>query len=151
MRYLCRTPSSMSDRDISEGTSELARQTLKRINRQRNQRMAAMVAMEFALSEGMLSPFSRPLGMPVGKTKIKARPVLEPSVFMDDGMDGWTVVRRRRWSPAIGNRSHDPRKSGASKISGLGSAWTPSGANRSRARWGPNTVMYQVPAVTKVH
>jgi hypothetical protein len=28
-------------------------------------------------------------------------PVMEPSVFIDKTVEGWTVVRRRRWSPAL--------------------------------------------------
>ncbi|KAM0842884.1 hypothetical protein ACQ4PT_058062 [Festuca glaucescens] len=84
MKYLCQTPTLVSGIDISEQPSELARRKLKRINRQRNQRMAAMAAMELASSEGTWSPSSMPLGMSVCKTKAKAMPVLEPSVFVDD-------------------------------------------------------------------
>ncbi|KAM0834290.1 hypothetical protein ACQ4PT_063701 [Festuca glaucescens] len=150
-RYLCRTPPSVGDRDISEGTPELAWQTRKRIIRQRNQRMKAMAAMELTSSAGMSSPSLMPLGMSVGKTKIKTMPVLEPSVFMDDDMDGWTVIRRRRWSPAIGNELHDPRNAGLSKTSVLGSARTRAGANLDRARWGPNIRRNQVHAVVEAH
>jgi hypothetical protein len=42
-------------------------------------------------------------------TKIKERPVLEPSVFHDESIQGWTVVRRRRWSPAIRRAALDPK------------------------------------------
>ncbi|KAM0930524.1 hypothetical protein ACQ4PT_000898 [Festuca glaucescens] len=149
IRYLCRTPSSVSGRDILEDTSELARRTLKRIKQQNNQRMAAMAAMELTSPEVMISPISMPLGMSVCKTKIKAMPVLEPSVFTDDSMEGWTVVRRRRWSPAIGKRSNDPRKSVISKVRGLGPARMRAGANTKLDRWGPKTMMHQAPAVTK--
>jgi hypothetical protein len=108
-----------------------------------------MAAIELT-SEGMLSPTSMPLGMSVCKTKIKVVSLLEPSVFTDDGMEGWTVVCRRRWSPAIGKRSPDPRKSVFSKFCGLGPARTRAGAHLNLARWGPNTAIHRVTAVTKI-
>ncbi|KAM0842883.1 hypothetical protein ACQ4PT_058062 [Festuca glaucescens] len=141
MKYLCQTPTLVSGIDISEQPSELARRKLKRINRQRNQRMAAMAAMELASSEGTWSPSSMPLGMSVCKTKAKAMPVLEPSVFVDDEVDGWIVVRRRRWSLAIDSSSHDPIISEISNIRRVGSARFRAGASNNRARWGPNNVV----------
>ncbi|KAM0849117.1 hypothetical protein ACQ4PT_053932 [Festuca glaucescens] len=147
MKYLCQTPTSVSGRDISELPSELARRKLKRINRQRNQRMAAMAAMELASSEGTWSPSSMPLGMSVCKTKAKAMPVLEPSVFVDDEVDGWTVVRRRRWSPAIDSSSHDPIISEISNIRRVGLARFRAGASNNRARWGPKNVVRGAPVI----
>jgi hypothetical protein len=35
-------------------------------------------------------------------------PVLQPSIFFDDTTEGWTIVRRRRLSPASDVRIHDP-------------------------------------------
>jgi hypothetical protein len=55
LRYLCQTPSSVSDRDILERSSELARRALKRCNRQRAQRMVAIDMIQLE-DEGMSSP-----------------------------------------------------------------------------------------------
>ncbi|KAM0871704.1 hypothetical protein ACQ4PT_039194 [Festuca glaucescens] len=148
-RYLCRTPSLAGDRDISEDTVELARRARKRIERQKNQRMAAMAAFELSASAGTLSPSLMPLGMSVGKAKIKSMPVLEPSVFMDDDMDGWTVVRRRHWSPVISSEAHDSRKVGISKNYILGSDRHRAGANLDRARWGLVIQRNHAPAVVQ--
>jgi hypothetical protein len=84
--------------------------------------MAAKAALEFMSSEGMSFPNSMSLGMSVDKSKPMTIPILEPSVFEDDGLKGWTVVRRRRWSPVSGKRSHDPRNPAFSNIRGLGLA-----------------------------
>jgi hypothetical protein len=35
-------------------------------------------------------------------------PVLEPSVFVDKTVEGWTLVRRRRWSLASAKQVSDP-------------------------------------------
>ncbi|KAM0836214.1 hypothetical protein ACQ4PT_062457 [Festuca glaucescens] len=52
IRYLCRTPSPASGRDIDEDSRELARRTLKRIKRQDAQREATKAAMALEFSEG---------------------------------------------------------------------------------------------------
>ncbi|KAK1699142.1 hypothetical protein QYE76_015839 [Lolium multiflorum] len=136
-RYLCHTLTPAGDKDISEDTTELARRARKRIERQKNQREAAMAAIELSTSTCMLSPSLMPLGMSVGKVKTKSRPVLEPSVFTDDNMDGWTVVRRRRWPPAIISDAHDPRNVENSRICNLGLDMHRAGTKLDRARWGP--------------
>jgi hypothetical protein len=41
---------------------------------------------------------------PVSAGNKKNKHVLEPSVFLDDISEGWTVVHRRRWSPAISKK-----------------------------------------------
>ncbi|KAM0853242.1 hypothetical protein ACQ4PT_051215 [Festuca glaucescens] len=146
LRYFCQTPSSVSERDLSENSSELARRALKRVNRQRSQRMAARAAIELE-DEGMLSPSLRPLGRSVLKSINK--PVLEPSVFRDDSLQGWTVVHRRRWSPAVGKKVLDPTKSHFSNSSSLGPTRTRADGNVVLARWGPTTMMHRVMEATK--
>jgi hypothetical protein len=47
-------------------------------------------------------------------------PVLDPSVFVDDDVGGWTVVRRRCWSPTIDERTYDPRNQAISKNQNVG-------------------------------
>ncbi|KAK1613670.1 hypothetical protein QYE76_019187 [Lolium multiflorum] len=120
LRYLVSTPASASDRDLSERSSELARKLRKRINRQMSQRRAATAAMEFPESAGTSSSDLLPLGRDQNKMKIRARPVLEPYVFLDDGLGGWTVVRRRHWSPVMDKKSPDPIISQISKRAELG-------------------------------
>ncbi|KAM0921230.1 hypothetical protein ACQ4PT_007109 [Festuca glaucescens] len=138
LQYLCQTPLSVADRDLSERSSMLARRQLKRINRQHVQRMTAMAAMELDQSQGTWSPSSMPVGMFACKSKVKDRPVLEPTVFVDDGGEGWTVVRRRRWSPAIVRHPLDPIISQVSKTRGVGLTGIRAEALSVRARWGPN-------------
>jgi hypothetical protein len=82
----------------------LAQRAIKRINRQNAQRRAASAAMAFMSPEGTLSPMLTPLGGSGQKNKHLNLPILEPSLFEDDGLEGWTVVRRRRWSPASGKK-----------------------------------------------
>ncbi|KAM0871601.1 hypothetical protein ACQ4PT_039282 [Festuca glaucescens] len=137
LKYLCQTPKSVHGRDLSEHSTELASRQLKRINRQRNQRTAATTAMELQLSEGTWSPPSMPLGMQSCKSKARVLPVLEPMTFVDDGVGEWTVVRRRRWSPAINKTSRDPKISDFSNDRRLGSSTFWAGAS-VRARCGPN-------------
>jgi hypothetical protein len=115
VRYLCRTPSPVSDADLVEGSADLTRRHLKRIKRRDGQQMAARAAMLFSTMEGMISSPSMPLGKNPGSTVCKPMPVLEPSVFFDDNTEGWTVVRRRRWSPVSDVKVHDPRKKGGFK------------------------------------
>jgi hypothetical protein len=96
----------------------MARRMIKRIHRHQQQRRAAM---DFFATEGTLvSPTSAPLGRSVLRGKPLLLPILEPSVFEDDGQEGWTVVRRRRWSPASGKRSSDPVIAGYSNLRGMG-------------------------------
>jgi hypothetical protein len=99
LRYVCQTPSSVSERDLSENSSELARRALKRVNRQRAQRLAARAVIELE-GEGMLSSSIWLLGRSMSKTINK--PILEPSVFRDDCLQGWTVVHDDvgRWHSA---------------------------------------------------
>ncbi|KAK1682059.1 hypothetical protein QYE76_042907 [Lolium multiflorum] len=118
LRYLWRSPESEMVRDLKESPQELARRATKRINRQQQQRRAAM---ELMVVEGeSVSPNKMPLGMSICKSKPLLLPVLEPSVFVDDGQDGWTVVRRRRWSPASGKKRLDPKILEVSKYCGMG-------------------------------
>ncbi|KAM0898640.1 hypothetical protein ACQ4PT_021807 [Festuca glaucescens] len=140
-KYLCRTPLSVSGRDLSEPSSELARRMRKRINRQTSQRLAAMEAMEIMSSEGKVPSPLLPLGMSLCKNKVKVMPVLQPSVFVDDGLDGWTVVRRRRWSPANERMLPDPFVPVFSNIDDVGSEKRRAGAKLNRARWGPKQMM----------
>jgi hypothetical protein len=99
LRYLCRSPSPVSGRDIVEGSTVLAQRLLKRIKRQDEQHRATKAAMVITAQEGTWSPRS-PLLLSSdkfpGKTKSYNKPVLEPSVFLDESREGWTVVRRRR-------------------------------------------------------
>jgi hypothetical protein len=101
VKYFCRTPSPVSDTDLVEDTAELTQRHLKRIKRRDGQRLAARAAMLLSMSEVKISLLSLPMGKNIGTTKFRSMPVLEPSVFLDDNTVGWTVVRRRRWSPAI--------------------------------------------------
>jgi hypothetical protein len=141
-KYLCRTPLSVSGRDMSERSSELARRMRKRINWQASQRMAVM---EITASEGTLSSPSMLFGRALCKAKIKAMHVLQPTVFMDDGLDGWTVVCRRRWSPANERKSPDPFFPGISNFVDVGSARRRAGAQLNKARWGPKNVLRKKP------
>jgi hypothetical protein len=58
LRYLCRTSSPVSGRDIAEDSKELARRTLKRIKRRGAQRMATKAAMVLVSPEGTNSSSS---------------------------------------------------------------------------------------------
>jgi hypothetical protein len=108
--YLCRTPSPVSDADLTERSSELTRRHRKRITRRDGQRSAARAALVFNTCEGMISSPSLPLGIQQREPVCKKMPVLEPSVFFDDTTEGWSVIRRRRWSPASDVRAQDPKK-----------------------------------------
>jgi hypothetical protein len=101
VRYLCRTPSPVSGRDIVDDSQELARRTLNMIKKREEQRVATKAAMALELSEGTSSCSFLPLGNSVAKFRAHAMPVMEPSVFCDDNNGGWTVVRRRHRSPKI--------------------------------------------------
>jgi hypothetical protein len=75
--------------------------------------MAARAALLF--SSMVCSSPSLPLGKHPRPAVCKPKPVLEPFVFVDDNTEGWTVVRRRRWSPASDAKAHDLRKTEVSK------------------------------------
>ncbi|KAM0842952.1 hypothetical protein ACQ4PT_058013 [Festuca glaucescens] len=137
-KYLCHTPLPVSNADLDEDTAELTRRHIKRIKRRDGQRMAARAAMMFTASEGTVSPSSLSLGRISVSTRIRPMPVLDPSVFLDDDAGGWTVVRRRRWSPAIDERSHDPRNQASSKNLDVGLLRSRAGANFRQSNPGPN-------------
>jgi hypothetical protein len=96
VRYLCRTPSPVSGRDIADDSQELARRTLKRLKKRGEQRASTKAAMVLKLSEGTSCRSSLSLGSSVTKFREHVMPVMEPSLFCDDNSGGWTVVRRRR-------------------------------------------------------
>jgi hypothetical protein len=107
--------------------------------------MAATAVLEFMSSKGMSSPISMPLGMSVHKREHVIIPILEPSVCKDDGLEGWTVVRRRNWSPASGKRSHDPANPGfqtstASNGPGEKQGWSLTGASPQRLLLGVGVI-----------
>ncbi|KAM0863643.1 hypothetical protein ACQ4PT_044458 [Festuca glaucescens] len=137
-KYFCRTPSPVSGRDIVDDSRELARRTLKRIEKRDAQRMRTMAAMAFATTEGKSSSSPVPLGKSSGKYKILARPVMEPSTFVDDNNGGWTVVRRRHRPPVITGRVHDPEPTVISKNSGLGLAGLRASPIKHKVRWNPS-------------
>ncbi|KAM0845185.1 hypothetical protein ACQ4PT_056551 [Festuca glaucescens] len=139
-RYFCRTPLPVSDADLDEDTAELTRRHIKRIKRRDDQRMAARTALTFVASEGTSSSPSLSLGRNSGSTKIRSMPVLVPSVFLDDDAGGWTVVRRRRWSPAIEERLHDPRNQEVSKNLDVGLLRSRAGVCFRQNSPGPNCV-----------
>ncbi|KAM0894841.1 hypothetical protein ACQ4PT_024277 [Festuca glaucescens] len=138
-RYLCRTPSPVSGRDIVDDSQELAQRTLKRIKKREEQRVATKAAMALELSEGTSSCSSRPLGYSAANFKAHAMPVMEPSVFYDDNNGGWTVVRRRRRSPVITGTDHDPKNKENSKSLDLGLARLRASPNKTLVRWNPLT------------
>jgi hypothetical protein len=122
LRYLCRTQEEVGDRDLNDSIQEMARRSIKRLHRCQMQRQAAM---EFIAMEGTSnSMMSTPLGRSSSKKSVNL-PVLGPSVFVDDGQEGWTVVHRRRWSPEFGKNAHnpavDPSFAGRLKLQGTGS------------------------------
>jgi hypothetical protein len=136
--YLCRTPSPVRDADLLEDSSDLNRRRLKRLRRRDEQRMAARSALFFSINEGMNS--SSPL-MPLGirtKAHVVKRPVIEPSVFLDESLEGWTVVRRRRWSPASDVNLCDPRMSVNSNFRVAGQAGLRALVNNTLRSSGPN-------------
>jgi hypothetical protein len=91
--YLCRTPVPVRDADLIEASSELNRRQMKRLRRRDEQRIAARSAFFFSAREGMNSSPPMLLGIRK-KSAVAMNPILEPSVFVDESMDGWTVVRR---------------------------------------------------------
>ncbi|KAM0837866.1 hypothetical protein ACQ4PT_061357 [Festuca glaucescens] len=143
IRYLCRTPTQVCNRDIIDGSSELARRNLKRINRRDQQRAATKAAMVLSSPEGKgsMSPLS--VDKSLGKTKKLSMPVMEPTVFVDDSTEGWTVIRRRRWLPAIGKTVHDPRSTDISNSSVLGLARLRANSKKYLDRHGPISEMFR--------
>jgi hypothetical protein len=137
LRYLCRTPSPVSGRDIVEDSSELPWRTLKRIKRRDDQRMATKAAMALTSHEGTNSPFSLSLDKISGKTEVQIKPAMEPSVFLDNSTEGWTIVRRRRWLPVIDRRAHDPRKAEISNVHVMGLARLRASRKNNLDRCGP--------------
>jgi hypothetical protein len=81
--------------DMVDESQDLARRAIKRLRKRDAQRMATKTTMMFASLEGM--SLSSPVPLGTAKFKSSTRPVMEPSVFKDDGDGdgGWTVVRRR--------------------------------------------------------
>nr|XP_051190804.1 uncharacterized protein LOC127304140 [Lolium perenne] len=135
--FFCRTPSPSRDTDLAEGSSELNRRQLKRLRRRDGQRLAARAALFFSSGEGTGSFSSSPLNK---ESKAKCHmnlPVLEPSVFVDKTMDGWTLVRRRRWSPAFAKKVCDPGITENSNGSNVGHARLRAGEQRPGFRSGP--------------
>jgi hypothetical protein len=96
--YLCRTPSPVDGIVMADESQDLARRAIKRLRKRDAQRMATKTTMMFASLEGM--SLSSPVPLGTAKFKSSTRPVMEPSVFMDDGDGGWTVVHRRH-RPAV--------------------------------------------------
>ncbi|KAM0887204.1 hypothetical protein ACQ4PT_029203 [Festuca glaucescens] len=135
--YLCRTPVPVRDADLVEASSELNRRQMKRLRRRDEQRMAARSALFFSTREGMNTPPSVPLGIQT-KSAVAKNPVLEPSVFVDESMDGWTVVRRRRWSPAFDDNLQDPKMMDNSNLRAAGQAGLRALVNNTLRSSGPN-------------
>jgi hypothetical protein len=135
--YLWSTLTKVSDRDIDDSSPEVARRVLKRINMRDQQRLAFKAAMALASPEGKVSSSPLSLEKRSGKENIMIRPVMEPTVSIDDGTEEWTVVCRRRWSPAIGNGARDPRKMGNSKSHALGLARLRARSKEKTDRCGP--------------
>jgi hypothetical protein len=104
IRYLCRSPSPVSGRDIADDSQELAWRTLRRMKKREEQRAATKAAMMLDFSEGTWCVSSLPLGSSVTKLREHVLPVMEPSLFCDDNSGGWTVVRRRRWATVVRRR-----------------------------------------------
>ncbi|KAM0924796.1 hypothetical protein ACQ4PT_004716 [Festuca glaucescens] len=136
-RYLCSTPTQVSGRDIDDSSTELARRSLKRTNRRDQQRAATKAAMALSSPEGKVSLSPLSLDKSLGKTKELIMPVMEPTVFLDDSTEGWTVVRRRRWPPAIGKKALDPRNMGNSNFPVLGLARLRANSKTNMDRHGP--------------
>ncbi|KAM0824032.1 hypothetical protein ACQ4PT_070474 [Festuca glaucescens] len=137
IRYLCSTPTQVSGRDIDDSSTELARRSLKRTNRRDQQRAATKAAMALSSPEGKVSLSPLSLDKSLGKTKELIMPVMEPTVFLDDSTEGWTVVRRRRWPPAIGKKALDPRNMGNSNFPVLGLARLLANSKTNMDRHGP--------------
>ncbi|KAM0898292.1 hypothetical protein ACQ4PT_022009 [Festuca glaucescens] len=135
--YLCHTPVPVRDADLVEASSELNRRQMKRLRRRDEQRMAARSALFFSTREGMNTPPSMPLGIQT-KSAVAKNPVLEPSVFVDESMDGWTVVRRRRWSPAFDDNLRDPKMMDNSNLRAAGQAGLRALVNNTLRSSGPN-------------
>ncbi|XP_051198130.1 uncharacterized protein [Lolium perenne] len=94
LAYLCRSPSPDEGRDLSETSSGFARRAERRLERQRQQRLAArqLCSPVKVRSPTLLPSFSADF-LPSSRL-----PVLQPSTFTIDADDavGWTLVQRRR-------------------------------------------------------
>jgi hypothetical protein len=106
LRYLCRSPSPVSTRDISEEPLQLARRAQRRIERQHLQRQAALLFTSPMSSSSEDTYPSSCLSQRERKGSARSKDqlvllVLEPTIFPDDLSGSWTVVRRRRWSLMI--------------------------------------------------
>ncbi|KAM0849021.1 hypothetical protein ACQ4PT_053994 [Festuca glaucescens] len=137
IRYLCRSPSPVSGRDIVDDSTALARRLLKRIKRRDEQRLATKAAMALISQEGTCSPLYLSLDKSSGKTKDQSRPVMEPSVFLDESTEGWTVVRRRRWPSVIDRTALDPKITENSNHTVLGLARLRASPNHKMDRGSP--------------
>ncbi|KAM0905449.1 hypothetical protein ACQ4PT_017369 [Festuca glaucescens] len=99
LRYVCRSPSPVSGRDL-QVSSSVSQRAARRARRQLLQKEAAI----FFASPVISSSENVSVDLDVKnqkKLKQVTRPVLEPSSYPDDGAGGWTVVRRRNRSTAI--------------------------------------------------
>lgn len=137
--YLCRTPSPARDADLIEDSVELNQRQLKRLRRRDGQRLANRAALFFSSGEGMVSSFSSlgKVARSVGHIKL---PVLEPSVFVDETKEGWTLVHRRRWSPAAVSTVRDPGLTGFSNVVTVGQTRLRAGAQDFGRRFGPSRI-----------
>nr|XP_051229335.1 uncharacterized protein LOC127347151 [Lolium perenne] len=135
--FFCRTPTPSRDADLAEGSSELNRQQLKRLRRRDGQRLAARVALFFSSGEGTGSLSSSLLDKKSKPVCHMNLPVLEPSIFVDKTMEGWTLVRRRRWSSASVKKVRDPGITENSKVLTVGQARLRACAQRPGCRSGP--------------
>jgi hypothetical protein len=108
LRYLCHSPSPVDGRDIDESSTMLAWRFLKRIKTRQEQRLVTKAAMELTSSEGTCPRVPLSLDSVSSKMKDLRMQVMEPSVFVYDNSDGWTVVRPRRWPPEIDTAGVDP-------------------------------------------
>jgi hypothetical protein len=100
--------------------------------------MAARAAIFFAQPEGMNLSSPLPMGNRSGSVGKLNIPVIESSVFVDENLEGWTMVRRRRWSPASVAKVRDLRLKEVSKSRALGQAGLRAGANFNLVPPGPS-------------
>ncbi|KAM0831551.1 hypothetical protein ACQ4PT_065452 [Festuca glaucescens] len=99
LRYVCRSPSPVSDRDL-QVSSSLSHRAARRARRQLLQKEAAI----FFASPASSSSDNVSVDLRVKNQKNfkqVTRPVLEPSSYPDDGAGGWIEVRRRNRPTAI--------------------------------------------------
>jgi hypothetical protein len=121
LRYLCRSPTPVSGRDLQWSSGESQR-AARRLHPQRIQREAARVLTSPTEDLTEVCDDVSVVLMNQKKCKQVVHPVFEPSVFPDDGKGGWTLVCRRRRAPVItrpedaqvpcGSRNSNQRASG---------------------------------------